>query len=70
MIVFANEIRFLKKNKIIVTSDGTKLLNNLKKDEILACLVEVSKLQSVIRQRDFLLNYNLCFDITWISFIS
>lgn len=41
-----------------------------KKDEILACLVEVSKLQSVIRQRDFLLNYNLCFDITWVSFIS
>ena len=70
MIVFAKEIRFLKKNKIIVTSNGTKLLNNLKKDEILACLVEVSKLQSVIRQRDFLLNYNLCLDITWISFIS
>lgn len=52
MIVFANENRFLKKNKIVVTSNGTKLQNNVKKDEILACLVEVSKLQSVIRQRD------------------
>lgn len=52
MIVFANENRFLKKNKIVATSNGTKLQNNLKKDEILACLVEVSKLQSVIRQRD------------------
>lgn len=53
-----------------MTSNGTKLQNNFKKDEILACLVEVSKLQSVIRQRDFLLKYNLCFDITWMSFIS
>lgn len=53
MIVFANEIRFLKKNKIIVTSNGTKLLNNLKKDEILAFLVEVSKLQSVNKAKGF-----------------
>lgn len=36
MIVFANENQFLKKNKIIVTSNETKVLNNLKKDEILA----------------------------------
>ena len=68
MIVFANENRFLKKNKIVVKSNGTNVQNNLKKDEILPSLVLVSKLQSVIRQRDFLLNCMLCFDITWISF--
>lgn len=68
MIVFANENRFLKKNKIVVKSNGTNVQNNLKKDEILACLV--SKLQSVVRQRDSLLICMLCFDITWISFKS